>query len=500
MSDSERRVLEALLALNGRAWVSELAEATGSPESSIMSIVELLKSKGLVQEEVVVEEKYQLTREGKRVVEEGFPEEKLLNLLLEKAEPLSIREAIERIGKIDTQIGIGALKRRGAVEVRGGVISLTRDPRSDIEFERRILESISRGEKIEAPEDRIRVLESRGFIERKLVKRVRIRANTKLVEKVLKEAGETISRLTSKHITSGSWRRVVLREYNVEARPPTIYPGLRHFYKLFIKLLRRKLLEMGFTEYTGPFIEQEFWNFDMLFQAQDHPAREVHDTFRVLVEPGEVNAPKELIDRVRVVHEKGGSTGSKGWGYKWSLDAASRYVLRSQTTSVTIRALATLKPKPPFRIFTIGKVYRPDVIDSKHLPEFYQLDSIVSEPEMNFSKLLGYLKEFFERLGFEKIKFQPSYFPFTEPSVEGYLYIEGLGWVEVFGAGMFRPEVLEMAGVDYRVGAWGMGIDRIAMAYLGIDDIRKLYSRNVSQLRELYKNAIARILKLGGGV
>ncbi len=500
MSESEKKVLESLVALNGKAWVKELADATGLPESSIMSIIELLKSKGLVQEEVVVEEKYQLTREGERVVKEGFPEEKLLKLLLERMEPVSVREAIEKIGKTDTQIGIGALRRRGAVEVKSGLISLVRDPRRDIEFERSILEKISRGEEVEGAEEKLRILESRGLVEKKLVKNVRIKANVKLIEKVLREAGETISRLTSKHITSGSWRRVVLREYNVEARPPALYPGLRHFYKLFIRLLRKKLLEMGFTEYNGPFIEQEFWNFDMLFQAQDHPAREVHDTFRISVKPRGVDASKELVDRVKIVHECGGSTGSRGWGYKWSIDVASRYVLRSQTTSVTIRALATLKPKPPFRIFTIGKVYRPDVIDSKHLPEFYQLDAIVSEPEMSFSKLLGYLKEFFERLGFEKIKFQPAYFPFTEPSVEGYLYIDGLGWVEVFGAGMFRPEVLEMAGVDYRVGAWGMGIDRIAMAYLGIDDIRKLYSRNVSQLRELYRKAIARLLKLGGGV
>ncbi len=493
LSENERRVLEALVALGGRAWVDDLQSATGLPLSTIMSVVELLKSKGLVQEESVLEEKHQLTKEGAKVLQERFPEERLLEILRKTSSPIEIRSVVEDLGRKEAQIAIGALKKRGAIEVERGRIRLVRDPLSEIEVEKKVLKQVSEGRRLADEELGVaEKLVSRGLMEKKLVKKARLTANVELARKILEEAGETVSRLTSKHITSGEWRRLVLREYNVEAQPPRLHPGIRHFYRLFMEKIRRILFEMGFTEVTGPFIEREFWNFDVLFQAQDHPAREVHDTFWLDIEATEIDAPRELIEKVREVHERGGRCGSKGWRYTWDERIASRLILRSQTTSVTARALWSVK-KPPFRIFTIGKNFRPDVIDARHLPEFFQLDAIVGEEDMSFSKLLGYLKEFFERLGFEKLKFKPAYFPFTEPSVEGYLYIEGAGWVEVFGAGMFRPEVLEMLGAECNVGAWGMGLDRIAMQFLGVNDIRKLYSRNVSELRSIYRSCIAKL-------
>jgi len=241
--------------------------------------------------------------------------------------------------------------------------------------------------------------------------------------------------------------------------------------------------DLGFEEIDGDYVELEFWNFDALFQAQDHPARDIHDTLQVLnPQLGSLKGIEDLVSRVKEVHENGGSCGSRGWGYRWSLDIARRVILRTHTTALTIKYLAYHK-EPPIRVFTIGRVFRAESIDYKHLPEFYQLDGIIMEKGFTFRKLLGLLKEVAYRIGVKELKFKPGYFPFTEPSVEGYVKLEGIGWVEVFGAGLFRPEILHALGVKYPVGAWGLGLERFAMAVLGFNDIRDLFSYDVSKLR-----------------
>jgi phenylalanyl-tRNA synthetase alpha chain len=247
---------------------------------------------------------------------------------------------------------------------------------------------------------------------------------------------------------------------------------------------------MGFKEFNYNFILQEFWNFDILFQAQDHPSREIHDTFWLDYSSDTIlDASPDLVEKVKRIHEKGGSRNIRGWGGEWRESVARRYILRTQMTSATIRALST-RPSIPFRIFSIGKVYRPDQVDYKRLPEFTQLDGIISESGFTFKDLLSVLKDFFTRLGFEKVKFKPAYFPFTEPSVEGYVYMEERGWVEVFGAGLFRPEILEVLGYTENVGAWGMGLERLAMKLIGVEDIRLFYSREIDVLRKHYSKAL----------
>lgn len=253
-----------------------------------------------------------------------------------------------------------------------------------------------------------------------------------------------------------------------------MYPARKHFFVEFIEELKDIMKELGFNETEGPLVEIELFNFDLLFQPQDHPAREIHDTLWIK-DPRyyDLSDMKELVNRVSSIHER-------GWKYKFNPEISSKYVLRSQTTSVSARTL--LKGyKPPIRFFTIGRVYRSDVIDASHLPEFHQLDGIMGDYDYTFKDLLGFLKEFGDRLGIE-IKFKPGYFPFTEPSVEGYAKINDK-WIELFGAGLFRPEVLEMANVDYRVGAWGMGVERLIMARLRLIDIRQLYETNYDFLR-----------------
>jgi len=239
---------------------------------------------------------------------------------------------------------------------------------------------------------------------------------------------------------------------------------------------------MGFEEIEGDFVESCFWNMDMLFIPQDHPARDMQDTLYTKY-PSKIKIKeKNLIDKIARVHENGGDTGSTGWGYKFSKEESERALLRTHTTVNTIRYLYN-HPEPPCKVFSIGRVFRKENIDATHLPEFYQIEGIIHERDANFRMLIGVLKEFYNRMGFEKIRFRPAYFPYTEPSMEVEVFWNN-EWMELGGSGIFRPEVTEPVGVKNPVLAWGLGLERLAMLKFGLDDIRDLYISDLGWLRK----------------
>jgi phenylalanyl-tRNA synthetase alpha chain len=237
---------------------------------------------------------------------------------------------------------------------------------------------------------------------------------------------------------------------------------------------------MGFTEIKGDIVQSSFWNFDALFQPQDHPAREMQDTFHLATE---CDLPEEYIAPVKEMHERGAGI-SRGWGGKWSAEVSRKQVLRTHTTAVTIKYLAD-HPDPPVKAFCIDRAYRREAIDPTHTPEFEQLEGVVMDKGVSFKNLLGCLTEFYHRMGFDEVRFRPGYFPYTEPSVEPEVYIESRGkWVELGGAGVFRKEVTLPLGIKYPVLAWGLGVSRVAMLRLGLKDLRELYQSDVDWLRK----------------
>ena len=455
--------------------LEEASEALGIDKSTLASIVMLLRDKGLldVREERWFE--YELTDKGARALAEGLPEEKLVSLLRELGGEAPLRIVASRLGD-EAEAAVGWARRKGLIGVSGGIARLLVSPD---EAERRIRPL---REVLEAARSSARLEESEGLREalrRGLLRRVE---RSRIVVRVPVEPGRLpsmvepeASRLTRDMLRSGEWRRFRFRPYDVTAMPPRVLPARRHFLQDFIETLRDIMRELGFREVKGPLVEVELFNFDVLFQAQDHPAREIHDSLWIR-EPrtADLSGYRDLVERVRAVHER-------GWGYSWDERVAARYILRSQTTAVSARILSS-RPQPPARFFTIGKVFRSDAVGPTRLPEFHQLDGIEGDYGYSFRDLLGRLEEIASMLGL-KIKFKPAYFPFTEPSVEGYVRLPSGRWLELFGAGMFRPEVLESVGVDYPVGAWGFGIERLAMAFYGVSDIRKLYTRDVDELR-----------------
>ncbi len=434
-------------------------------KSKLASILRLLESKKLLK--IVENNKkiFKLSEKGKKALEEGLPEEKLIKFFKEN-KSVDISFIKNKLGE-EANIAIGQAKKLKIIDLNEGKIILKIDYNEAIKKINEIVEALKN---MSFDKNLEKEFISRGLISEDYVKEIKVIVKEDAINRV-----EILtSKLDHELLAKGLWRNLKLREYDIRSEPPTIYPARKHFFVEFIEELKDIMKELGFKEAQGPLVEIELFNFDMLFQPQDHPAREIHDTLWIK-DPtnANLNNMKEIVERVSRIHEL-------GWKYKFNPDISSRYVLRSQTTSVSARLLLN-KPIPPVRFFTIGKVYRSDVIDASHLPEFHQLDGIMGDYDYNFRDLLGFLKEFGDRLGIE-IKFKPGYFPFTEPSVEGYAKINDK-WIELFGAGLFRPEVLEMAGIDYKVGAWGMGVERLIMARLGLSDIRLLYETNYDFLR-----------------
>lgn len=485
LSPLEMRILKTLYRLRKRVSADVIAKESELPISSVMSALELLKSRNLIKVEDVIWKSVKISDEGLKYLN-ALPEEKLVMLLEKFGASLTIKDLLKYLNQNELNIAINWGRKRGWVTVSKGVVKLLKKGKA--ESEREILKQAVLGFKTNLGDYRysiIKELARRGLIHVSDV----VERYVELSEKGLEVASQlpeamVISKLSNDILVKGLWKKAILKPYNVSAEPPSTIPGRKHYYLEFIEMFREIMRDLGFDEISGDFVELEFWNFDVLFQPQDHPARDIHDTLQVINPSlGSLNNIEDIVRKVKEVHENGGDSGSRGWGYKWSPDIARRVILRTHTTALTIKYLAYHK-EPPIRVFTIGRVFRAESIDYKHLPEFYQLDGIVMEKNFTFKKLLSLLKEIALRIGVKELKFKPGYFPFTEPSVEGYVKLKGVGWVEVFGAGLFRPEVLHAIGVKHPVGAWGMGLERFAMAILGFNDIRDLFTYDVSKLRK----------------
>jgi len=267
---------------------------------------------------------------------------------------------------------------------------------------------------------------------------------------------------------------------DVEADVPHIHAARIHPLKDTINEIRDTFVHLGFTEITGNLSQSSFWNFDALFTPQDHPARELQDTFYLKGLNAKQLATPTQIKNVSSAHKK-------GWRYYWDIQEAKKMVLRTHTTCVTIKHLADKKPDEA-RIFSLGRVFRNEKLSFKHLAEFNQVEGIVVGKHITLRDLMGIQKEFYRKIGLTKVKFWPTFFPYTEPSLQSMVYNEKLGkWIELFGMGIFRPEVTKPLGITKPVLAWGGGIERIAMLKFGLDDVREFYNNNLSWLRTASK-------------
>ncbi len=409
---------------------------------------------------------YVLTEEGRKYLEKGLPETNLVNAL---ERPIPINELRSKVENFS--IALLWAKKNGWVRLEKGILFPVKKPEKSEVLES--LEKISSGHMIS--EEMLSVLKKRRLIQPK---------KETLEKKAEKLAGREITNLTPELIKTGLWKKTKLKAYNIHAVGEKIHPGKRHPYSQFLCQVRRKLVEMGFKEMPGHLIESEFWNFDALYQAQDHPSRDWTQTYSLKI-PNSGSLPaRKIVSQVKATHESGWKTGSTGWGYKWDPRKAAKLMPRAHTTACSARQLAS-GVEIPGKYFAISRCFRPDVIDATHGVEFNQTEGIVIDPSLTFKNLLGLLEQFaVEIAGAEDIRFYPDYYPFTEPSCQLSAKHPKLGWMEFAGAGIFRPELTLPLGIKEPVIAWGLGIDRLAMFKLEIRDIRNLFTSSIGMLRK----------------
>lgn len=457
--------------------INEISNSLGVKESDLMRDLIELESKQLIRLEKTVKYLVRLSRLGLKYLELGLPEERMLEYLMSGSGKASLDD-LSSIGLDEDEIkaSLGRLRKYGLVKLEGGSVTLVKRELSDFLDEvgrvKELLRSHVKPVLYDSVPEWVASLKRRKLAEVDDVKIIRVYPTPNLLT-LMSEGrvieGVLITNLTSEDLVTGTWKKAIFKEFDVGVEVPARTPRLRHPYTLFMKYIKEILVEMGFEEVRGPYVESCLWNFDALFVPQHHPSRKETDVYYVDNARAEVK-DVDVLERTKKVHVE-------VWKYNWREDVARMTVLRTHTTPVSLRTIRE-RGAGEYRVFSFDRVFRPDTPDPTHLMEFHQLEGIIVGKKVTFRELLGFFKELAKRLGMEEVKFRPAYFPFTEPSVEGFVKHPKLGWIEVFPGGMFRPEVLASVALpsDYKVAAWGIGIDRLAMIVLGFDDIRNLYS------------------------
>ncbi|MCF7953530.1 MAG: phenylalanine--tRNA ligase subunit alpha [Spirochaetales bacterium] len=443
---------------------------------------------------------YELTDLGRSYKEEGFPAERIFKLIRNDG-PKSMPEIAESLGLENRDVGsaFGQLSKSGILEMNGER-KVTAAADSLPESITILKELVSRGDtaplmEAELTKDEKKhikgISKKRGaasapfkISEREVVVYTLTEKGEKLRQQLIESGmtGEELGALTPEILSTGSWRGKNFRSYNVQSPPTRVLLGRRNPYNAYLTWVKDKLISLGFEEFDGPLVETEFWNGDALFMPQFHSARDIHDVYYVKNPSHAESIEQPYLDQIASAHEDGWKTGSRGWGYSFDHDFTRRQVLRSQGTVLSAKTLP--KAKVPGKYFGIARCFRYDQVDATHGADFYQTEGIVLGKEVNLRTLLGLLKMFAEEVaGAEEVRYVPGYFPFTEPSIEVHIKHPKLGWFELGGSGIFRPEVSKSLGVDVPVLAWGLGIDRMALMHLGLNDLRELFTPDIERVR-----------------
>lgn len=486
LSPLERKIIPLL----GKPF-QEILEKSGLDETSALRAAKFLENKKLVTIEIKTKKIVDVGVNGAQYKKTHLPERTLL-LTLEKKKAISLNEisSTVKLSENEVRSAIGTLRKKDLITIQQEKIILSgkkedlirKFPEEElleklpIEKEKLTQEQIYALESLEKRKEIIEFIEKKEIIIKPLPKIKEI-----LSEK--RDFSELIEQVTPELIKEGV-KNKKFRRYDLIAPVPKIHGGRKNIVQLEIERAKKIWMELGFTEMTGRMTESSFWVFDSLFTAQDHPVREMQDSF--YIKQMHASLPKkELVQKVKEAHEKG-IDGSTGWQYSWQESEAQRVVLRTHTTSLSAKKLANLKKENlPAKFFAVGKAFRNETIDWSHGIEFFQTEGIVIDKKVTFRDLLGYLEAFYKKMGFEKVRFRPSFFPYTEPSVEVDVYHhKKKQWFELGGAGMLRPEVtIPLLGEKIPVLAWGQGLDRMVMEIYKVQDLRELYANDLKKTR-----------------
>jgi len=487
----ERRVIKVL---DNFSSFHDIVKVTGLKDIEVMRALQWLQNKNIVKIKEEQKEIVSLEDNGHKYLKYGLPE----RIFLEALEmPISIAD-LSKKAKLTSEeitISLGTLKSKAAIEIIKGkeiVVSITEHGKYLLKHglpEEHFLKEHFPREINSLNEEEKFVLEN--LRKRKKIVKVEL---SKIISAELTETGKKLARekidedliekITPSLIRTNAWKGKKFRRFDIKINVPSIFAGRKQHYRRFLDEVRQKFIALGFKEMTGPIVETDFWDMDALFMPQFHSARDIHQAYYIK-EPKYGKLDESLVKKVKEAHENGYETGSKGWHYEFDAKRTHRHMLRTQGTACSARMLASKELQIPGKYFSIARCFRYDVIDATHLVDFYQTEGIVVEDGLNFRHLKGLLKMFAEEFAeADRIKITPGYFPFTEPSAELHAKHPELGWIELAGSGIFRPELVKpLVGREVPVLAWGIGIDRIAMFKLGLKDIRQLFSHDLEFLR-----------------
>lgn len=496
LSYNEKRLLIALNGKGGSATVSDLiGSGDFDLEVEVMGAASWLESKGLatISEE---SERFYVLGDGDDV-SKGLPERRAIQAIDAAGGRMEMSVLAQAMPGGDDKIAVGWLKRKGLADIvkdgNAKVLVLTDKGRETLGAkmpEELLMDAMGAGPvpEAQADADAVKGLKGRqGLITERIVtaREVSLTPDGREIASSGIELKPQITDITDRIIQSGEWKDAEFRKYDIQTFAPAVYPAKKHPLTRLGDQVRAIFTDMGFTEMSSEYVQPSFWNMDILYTPQDHPARELQDTF-YLENPASIHIDdEELVETIKNIHENGGDTGSTGWGGHWSREKAEAAILRTHSTVSSIRYIAA-HPDAPRKAFSISRIFRNESIDSTHLPEFTQIEGIVIDEHANFDMLISMIREFYARMGFDQIRIRPAYFPYTEPSLELEVFFNGK-WMELGGAGIFRPEVVEPFGVKVPVLAWGFGFERLAMLKWNIKDIRELY---ISDLDYLKKNTV----------
>lgn len=484
----ERAVLPHL---TKEATLQELVTATGLQEVEVMRALQWLSNKEILTISTEQEEEIVLDSNGLDFLQRGLPERRFLESISEH--PLSLKE-IEQQGGLEQGEGtvcIGILKKKQAIEIKENQqCSITNEGKKILKAgypEEQTLKKIAEGRAARSDVE--------YFLKRKKIIRIQEKKKKSIA---LTQKGEwaaslplqqytILDQLTPAILQKKAWKDTSFRRYDIKSNVPPIFGGKRHFVNQAIDYIKRIWLDLGFTEMQGNMVQTAFWDLDALFVPQDHSARAMQDTFFVGEKDFTYGDLPAAYRDIKAAHEHGGTTGSTGWKTPWKEEEARKVLLRTHTTVLSAIKLAELQDRDiPGKFFSVGKVFRNEALDWKHLFEFFQVDGIVVDPDANLKHLKGYLRTFFGKMGYPKVRMRPAYFPYTEPSMEiEVFHPQRKEWIELGGSGIFRPEFVKtLTGKDIPVLAWGLGLERIISEYHQIESLRDIYKNDIQQLKE----------------
>ncbi|KAL8735419.1 MAG: hypothetical protein Q9166_000965 [cf. Caloplaca sp. 2 TL-2023] len=491
--------------------VSEADEAVFTNEAfpsvdftTIKSALDRLGSREIVIYKQLDREEATLTTEAEGIAAEGSHEAKVFEAVRQAVVGLKITDLPGIVGKESAKVGQGKAFKEGWIKKDKDLLRVATDSIKDASREQ--LQTIQQTRTHPDPKV-LSDLRKRKLITMQKIISFQVGKGPKFARDFVKEETD----LTADMLATGAWKSVKLKPYNFRAMGAPTMSGALHPLNKVRHEFRQIFFEMGFEEMpTNKYVETGFWNFDALFVPQQHPARDLQDTFYIsdppqadkpradpvdkteqladssLLAPGSQDASKLDYEQywkdIKEVHEMG-KYGSIGYRYPFREDESLKLVLRTHTTAVSTYMLHKVAANPrPARYFSIDRVFRNETVDATHLAEFHQVEGVIADFGLALGGLMGFMEVFFGKMGIHKLRFKPAYNPYTEPSLEIFGYHPGLNkWVEIGNSGMFRPEMLEPMGLpkDMRVYGWGLSLERPTMIKYGVTNIRELLGHKV---------------------